>query len=67
MLIATHFALYGFPLLDVLAASALFISMVPAEAAAEGESKGAVYFKQTVERATYATARLYRSPRRFQC
>ena len=60
VLIATHFALYGFPLLDVLWRRphvVHFHGPWAFEAAAEGESKGAVYFKQTVERATYATAR----------
>jgi glycosyltransferase involved in cell wall biosynthesis len=59
VLIASHFALYGFPLLDVLWRNSHVVHFHGPwadEAAAEGESSRAVYFKQGIERATYATA-----------
>ena len=62
VLIASHFALYGFPLLDVLWRNphvVHFHGPWADEAAAEGESSRAVYFKQGVERVTYATARRF--------
>lgn len=62
VLTASHFALYGFPLLDVLWRRphvVHFHGPWAYEAAAEGESSRAVYFKQGIERATYATARRF--------
>ena len=62
LLLASHFALYGFPLLDVLWRNphvVHFHGPWADEAAAEGESGRAVYFKQGIERATYATARRF--------
>ena len=62
ILIASHFALYGFPLLDVLWRNSHVVHFHGPwahEAAAEGESSRAVYFKQAVERVTYATARRF--------
>jgi glycogen synthase len=58
-LIATHFALYGFPLLDVLWRNAHVVHFHGPwadEAAAEGEASRSVFFKHAIERATYATA-----------
>jgi glycogen(starch) synthase len=62
VLLASHFALYGFPLLDVLWRRphvVHFHGPWAFEAAAEGENRRAVYFKQGIERATYATARRF--------
>ena len=62
VLMASHFALYGFPLLDILWRRphvVHFHGPWAYEAAAEGESSRAVYFKQGIERATYATARRF--------
>jgi glycogen(starch) synthase len=62
VLLASHFALYGFPLLDVLWRRphvVHFHGPWASEAAAEGENRRAVYFKQGIERATYATARRF--------
>lgn len=62
VLIASHFALYGFPLLDVLWRCphvVHFHGPWSDEAAAEGEGSRAVLFKQGIERATYATARRF--------
>ena len=62
VLIASHFALYGFPLLDVLWRCphvVHFHGPWAYEAGAEGESSRAVLFKQGIERATYATARRF--------
>jgi glycogen synthase len=62
VLIASHFALYGFPLLDVLWRRphvVHFHGPWAFEAAAEGESSRAVSFKQAIERVTYATARRF--------
>ena len=62
ILTASHFALYGFPLLDLLWRRphvVHFHGPWAYEAAAEGESSRAVYFKQGIERATYATARRF--------
>jgi glycogen synthase len=62
VIIASHFALYGFPLLDVFWRRphvVHFHGPWAFEAAAEGESSRSVYFKQGIERATYATARRF--------
>jgi glycogen(starch) synthase len=61
-LIATHFALYGFPLLDLLWRNAHVVHFHGPwadEAAAEGEASRSVLFKHAIERATYATARRF--------
>ena len=61
-LIASHFSLYVFPLLDLLWRHphvVHFHGPWADESAAEGESSRAVYFKQTIERVTYATARRF--------
>jgi glycogen synthase len=61
-LIATHFALYGFPLLDLLWRNAHVVHFHGPwadEAAAEGESSRSVFFKHAIERATYSTARRF--------
>jgi glycogen synthase len=61
-LIATHFALYGFPLLDLLWRNAHVVHFHGPwadEAAAEGEASRAVFFKHAIERATYASARRF--------
>jgi glycogen synthase len=61
-LIASHFSLYVFPLLDFLWRNphvVHFHGPWADESAAEGESSRAVYFKQAVERVTYATARRF--------
>ncbi len=61
-LIASHFSLYGFPLLDLLWRHphvVHFHGPWAYESAAEGESSRAVYFKQGIERVTYATARRF--------
>jgi glycogen(starch) synthase len=61
-LIASHFSLYVFPLLDLLWRHphvVHFHGPWAYEAAAEGESSRAVYFKQAIERVTYATARRF--------
>ena len=61
-LIATHFALYGFPLLDVLWRNAHVVHFHGPwadEAAAEGEASRSVFFKHAIERATYATAQRF--------
>jgi glycosyltransferase involved in cell wall biosynthesis len=62
VLIASHFALYGFPLLDVLWRNAHVVHFHGPwadEAAAEGESRRAVFFKRGIERAIYASARRF--------
>ena len=62
VLIASHFALYGFPLLDVLWRNAHVVHFHGPwadEAAAEGESGRAVFFKHGIERAIYASARRF--------
>jgi glycogen synthase len=62
VLIASHFALYGFPLLDVLWRNAHVVHFHgpwAGESEAEGESSRVVYFKKAVERITYATARRF--------
>jgi glycosyltransferase involved in cell wall biosynthesis len=59
VLLATHFALYGFPLLDVLWRNAHVVHFHGPwadEAAAEGESSRSVFFKHAIERATYSSA-----------
>jgi glycosyltransferase involved in cell wall biosynthesis len=59
VLIASHFALYGFPLLDVLWRNAHVVHFHgpwAEEAAAEGESSRSVFFKHAIERAVYASA-----------
>jgi glycogen(starch) synthase len=61
-LIASHFSLYVFPLLDFLWRHphvVHFHGPWAEESAAEGESSRAVYFKQAIERVTYATARRF--------
>ncbi len=61
-LIASHFSLYVFPLLDFLWRHphvVHFHGPWAYESAAEGESSRAVYFKQAIERVTYATARRF--------
>jgi glycogen synthase len=61
-LIASHFSLYVFPLLDLLWRHphvVHFHGPWADESAAEGESSRAVYFKQAIERVTYATARRF--------
>jgi glycogen synthase len=61
-LIATHFALYGFPLLDLLWRNAHVVHFHGPwadEAAAEGEASRAVFLKHAIERATYASARRF--------
>ena len=61
-LIASHFSLYVFPLLDLLWRNphvVHFHGPWADEAAAEGESSRAVFFKQAIERVTYATARRF--------
>ncbi len=61
-LIASHFSLYVFPLLDFFWRHphvVHFHGPWADESAAEGESSRAVYFKQTIERVTYATARRF--------
>jgi glycogen(starch) synthase len=61
-LIASHFALYGFPLLDILWRNAHVVHFHGPwadEAAAEGESPRAIFFKHGVERAIYASARRF--------
>ena len=61
-LIASHFSLYVFPLLDFFWRHphvVHFHGPWADESAAEGESSHAVYFKQTIERVTYATARRF--------
>ena len=62
VLIATHFALYGFPLLDVLWRNAHVVHFHGPwadEAAAEGEGRRSVFFKHGIERAIYASARRF--------
>ena len=62
VLIASHFALYGFPLLDVLWRNTHVVHFHGPwadEAAAEGESRRAVWFKHGIERAIYASARRF--------
>lgn len=62
VLIATHFALYGFPLLDVLWRNAHVVHFHgpwAGESAAEGESSRSVFFKYGVERAIYSSARRF--------
>jgi glycogen synthase len=62
VLIASHFSLYVFPLLDFFWRHphvVHFHGPWADESAAEGESSRAVYFKQTIERVTYATARRF--------
>jgi len=62
VLIASHFALYGFPLLDVLARNTHIVHFHGPwadEAAAEGESSRSVFFKHGIERAIYASARRF--------
>ncbi len=62
VLIASHFALYGFPLLDVLWRNTHVVHFHGPwadEAAAEGESRRAVFFKHAIERAIYASARRF--------
>ena len=62
VLIASHFALYGFPLLDVLWRNTHVVHFHGPwadEAAAEGESRCAVFFKHAIERAIYASARRF--------
>jgi glycogen synthase len=61
-LIASHFSLYVFPLLDFLYRHphvVHFHGPWAYEAAAEGESSRAVRFKRAIERVTYATARRF--------
>ena len=61
-LIASHFALYGFPLLDVLWRNTHVVHFHGPwadEAAAEGESRRAVFFKRGIERAIHASARRF--------
>ncbi len=61
-LIASHFALYGFPLLDILWRNAHVVHFHGPwadEAAAEGESPRAIFFKHGVERAIYTSARRF--------
>jgi len=61
-LIASHFALYGFPLLDVLWRNAHVVHFHGPwsdESAAEGESSRSVFFKHAIERAIYASARRF--------
>jgi glycogen synthase len=61
-LIASHFSLYVFPLLDFFWRHphvVHFHGPWADESAAEGENSRAVYFKQTIERVTYATARRF--------
>jgi hypothetical protein len=61
-LIASHFALYGFPLLDVLWRNAHVVHFHGPwahESAAEGESPRSVFFKHGIERAIYASARRF--------
>ena len=61
-LIASHFSLYVFPLLDFLWRHphvVHFHGPWADESAAEGEGSRAVYFKQAIERITYATARRF--------
>ena len=61
-LIASHFSLYVFPLLDLFWRHphvVHFHGPWAYESAAEGESIRAVYFKQAIERITYATARRF--------
>jgi glycogen(starch) synthase len=61
-LIASHFSLYGFPLLDLLwryPHVVHFHGPWAYESAAEGESSRAVSFKKAIERLTYATARRF--------
>ena len=62
VLIASHFALYGFPLLDVLWRNAHVVHFHGPwadEAAAEGEGRRSVFFKNGIERAIYASARQF--------
>ena len=62
VLIASHFALYGFPVLDVLWRNAHVVHFHGPwadEAAAEGESQRSVFFKHGIERAIYASARRF--------
>ncbi len=61
-LVASHFALYGFPLLDLLWRNAHVVHFHGPwadEASAEGESSRAVVFKHVIERAVYASARRF--------
>jgi glycogen synthase len=61
-LIASHFSLYVFPLLDFLYRHphvVHFHGPWAYEAAAAGESSRAVRFKRAIERVTYATARRF--------
>ena len=61
-LVASHFALYGFPLLDLLWRNAHVVHFHgpwAEEASAEGESSRAVIFKHMIERAVYASARRF--------
>ncbi|HEY5744289.1 MAG TPA: glycosyltransferase family 4 protein [Terrimicrobiaceae bacterium] len=62
VLVASHFALYGFPLLDVLWRNSHVVHFHgpwAGESEAEGESGRAVYFKKAIERITYGTARRF--------
>jgi glycogen(starch) synthase len=62
ILIASHFALYGFPLLDMLWRNAHVVHFHGPwadEAAAEGEASRSIFFKHAIERATYASARRF--------
>jgi glycosyltransferase involved in cell wall biosynthesis len=62
VLIASHFALYGLPLLDLLWRNphvVHFHGPWADEAAAEGESRRSVFFKRRIEGAIYASARRF--------
>jgi glycogen(starch) synthase len=61
-LIASHFALYGFPLLDLLWRNphvVHFHGPWADEAAVEGESLPSAFFKRAIERIIYASARRF--------
>jgi glycosyltransferase involved in cell wall biosynthesis len=62
LLFASHFALYGFPLLDLLWRNAHVVHFHGPwadESATEGEGKRSVFFKRAIERAIYASARRF--------
>ena len=61
-LIATHFALYGLPILDILWRNAHVVHFHGPwayESEAEGESSRSVFFKRGIEGAIYASARRF--------
>jgi glycosyltransferase involved in cell wall biosynthesis len=62
VLIASHFALYGFPVFDLLWRNSHVVHFHGPwadEAATEGESAPAVFFKRAIERAIYTSARRF--------